>query len=365
MTRNTRKRRWVRWFVPAVAAAAAGGALFFVLGSARQQGATAPRFTTYRVQAVTESNTIEISGNIAPVEEEDLGFSASGKVARVYVKEGDRVRAGTLVAELDNSDQVYALAALDAEIEKTRIAGSKQDLALLELERQSQLTALEDRKLYTTISGVVTSVDIRRGELVKSVNDITPVMHVSNLSAMKADVEIDEIDAPRVAVGQKVTFFFDALPDLQVQGRVSALPIQARVTGSGIAVVDAEVIIDAPPPGLVAGYSFAAEIQAGEPQEILVLEEQAVLERGGAKMVLRAPAEPGGRPVPAPVKTAAYGGGKVRILSGLSAGDLVVVANPQSQASGGSGGTSPLRLLGFPGRAPVIRLNPSAGGARR
>jgi multidrug efflux pump subunit AcrA (membrane-fusion protein) len=120
------------------------------------------------VQAVIRSSAIDVTGNLEPIESEDIGFAASGKVARVYVKEGDRVRAGDLVAELDDSQQRYDLASLDYRIEKARISGSKSELELLELERKMKQVDLQEKKVWTTISGFVSDVDVREGEYVKA-----------------------------------------------------------------------------------------------------------------------------------------------------------------------------------------------------
>jgi multidrug efflux pump subunit AcrA (membrane-fusion protein) len=161
---------------------------------------------TYQVQAVIRSSAIDVTGNLEPIESEDIGFAASGKVARVYVKEGDRVRAGDLIAELDDSQQRYDLASLDYKLEKARISGSKSELELLELERKMKQVDLQEKKVWTTISGFVSDVDVREGEYVKAGEEISPIARVIDLSALKSEVEIDELDVPSVKVGQKVVF---------------------------------------------------------------------------------------------------------------------------------------------------------------
>ncbi len=364
---NGRRRHWIWWLVLAVVMLAGGAVAVYLWFPFNENGdRTAARFTTYTVEALTETDVIQISGNIQPIEEEDIGFYTDGKVAAVHIKVGDWVEAGTLVAELDNSAQLYDLASLDMEIENARIAGSKQELALLELKRQSKVEALEETRLYTTISGYVVSVDVRKGESIKSKDSIDPIIRISNFSSMRAEVEIDEIDVPRVRIGQKVRFFFDALPDVEIFGRVSELPLEARVTSSGIAVLDAEVIIDSPPKQLVPGYSFSAEIQVGDQEKVLVLDEKAIMERDGQKLVLRVPAEAWSNPTLTPVKTASYGAGKVEILSGLSEGDTVIASNAMDissdNASDENNGTSPLQLLGLPGGGAPPDGGPPGGG---
>jgi multidrug efflux pump subunit AcrA (membrane-fusion protein) len=361
-TENTRKRRVQALVTGAiVGCAAASVVVYFHLKNTRLAGA-APSFVTSTVESVLHSNTVQVTGNIEPAGNEDLGFLSSGEVAAIYVEEGDYVEAGALVAELDDSEQVYELAQLDQDIEKARISGSPGDLELLLLQREVKKSALRKRKLYTPISGTVSEVDITVGELTKSENEINAVVRVIDLSSMKAEVEIDELDVPLVKVGQKVRFRFDALPELDVEGRVSSLPLEARLADEGIAVLDAELRIDRPPAEILPGYSFSAEIVIGDDEKILLFDEDAVIERDGKSMVLVVPGD-GGTPHPQEVTTAAYSEGKVRVLSGLAEGDTVVVPAPGSgkpgagESSSGKKKTSLLEMLGMPGA-------PGRGGSR-
>jgi membrane fusion protein (multidrug efflux system) len=372
MSNSKKTRRLVLWLLVACLPVVGGGAYLW-FGRQKNPSSAAGAPVTYQVQAVTRSSAIDVTGNLAPIESEDIGFAASGKVARVYVKEGDRVRAGDLVAELDDSQQRYDLASLDYRIEKARISGSKSELELLELERKMKQVDLQEKKVWTTISGIVSNVDVREGEYVKAGETISPIARIIDLSALKAEVEIDELDVPSVKVGQKVVFHIDALPDLEVTGRVSLLPLEGRVTTEGIAVLDAEVRIDNPPRSLLPGYSFSARIIAGEDERLLVLDEKALQKVAGASYVLLLPA--GGAEAAFPpqpqrreVKTTAFETGRVRVLEGLSEGDVVLAASPAEGRAASRQSANPLSIFGFrlPGGARTGRGagGPPPGGQR-
>ena len=394
MNTPEQKRRRRRLLVTAAAVVLAAGAALLLL-AVRKNGETAaaPQFTLHTVQAVITNPLIEATGNLQAVESQDIGFAGTGKVAAVHVKEKDRVFAGALIAELDSSKERYDLANLDFSIQKARISGSESQLALLQLERQMKLAELEAKKVWTTISGQVSAVEVRVGEYVKTGDSIKPIARIIDLSAMRAVVEIDELDVPRLAVGQAVRFHIDALPGLGVTGRVSNLPLEGRITSQGIAVLDAELMIDAPPKELLPGYSFAAEIVAGDEQTLLLLDSNAVVQRAGKTLVLMPPEAAGERPTPRELRTAPYDSARVQVLAGLSEGDTVVVpalgwgsgSRPSSPggsagagggSSGGnaSGGSSapagsaqqtavnPLSLFGIPQRGPG--MGPPPGGQR-
>ncbi|OHD73968.1 MAG: hypothetical protein A2V99_16025 [Spirochaetes bacterium RBG_16_67_19] len=361
MSNPKKSRRLVLWLLAACLPVVGGGAYLW-FGRQKSSSSAVGTPATYQVQAVIRSSAIDVTGNLEPIESEDIGFAASGKVARVYVQEGNRVRAGDLIAELDDSQQRYDLASLDYKLEKARISGSKSELELLELERKMKQVDLQEKKVWTTISGFVSDVDVREGEYVKAGEEISPIARVIDLSALKSEVEIDELDVPSVKVGQKVVFHIDALPDLEVTGRVSLLPLEGRVTTEGIAVLDAEVRIDNPPKSLLPGYSFSARILAGEDERLLVLDEKALQKVGGRSYVLLLPAAPERaqaalQPERREVKTAAYETGQVRVLEGLSEGDVVLAAAAAATGEGRAAGrqsANPLSIFGF--RAP--------GGAR-
>jgi hypothetical protein len=142
------------------------------------------------------------------------------------------------------------------------------------------------------------------------------------------------------------------------------LPLEGRVTTEGIAVLDAEVRIDSPPRSLLPGYSFSAQIVAGQDERLLVLDQRALLKvEGRSYVLLPAAVRPAAGPEEPPerreVKTAAYETGRVRVLEGLSEGDVVLAAaaaNPAAEDGKAAGRQSanPLSIFGF--RAP--------GGAR-
>jgi len=159
-----------KWLFAGLVPLLAGGMFLYLYAWDRKQPAQNPQYVTYTVESITQSEVIEGSGNIEPVETEDIGFATSGEVIAIHVEEGDWVEEGTLIAELDNSQQVYALASLDYSIAKAKVSGSRGELELLQLERESKVKELEERKLYTTISGIVSKIDVREGEYTKSVD---------------------------------------------------------------------------------------------------------------------------------------------------------------------------------------------------
>ena len=384
------------------ALAAGGLALWFLVFSPQGAAAATPGSITeiVEVERLVTQESIEISGNIEPVHAADLAFPIAGYIDAIYVDVGDTVGIGTILAKLEDSQQRYDLASVEMEIDTENVTGTQRNIDLLELKLEMTRESLEDTRLTSTMKGLVTSVDAEAGDYVTALTAGTSadvVVRVIDRSAMIATVEVDELDAPFLRVGQLVEFQFDAYPDLEVSGEVSSVPLEARTTSQGIAVLDTEVIIRHPPVEILPYFTFAGEIFLADEQDILLLPEEAVITIGSRTMVLMVMSdaeaeemmaermaargtvaggagETGTRPapgggvtagadpdlpagltaVPVPVTVRDYGAGKVQVTDGLEEGDRIVVITPLDGTAGDaagereSGSANVLEMLGMP-----------------
>lgn len=366
MKKNDGKSKRIIWWIviPLIFIVIGGASYYYFFLRGKQKKDNDIQLTIYTVKSVKHTETVEVSGNIEPIEAEDLSFHVSGIVSHVYVHEGDYIKAGTLLAELDNTQQLYDLKKVEYDIAQKEAAGAKRDIELLKMEKQLKEKALEYRKLYASIPGFVSAVNIEEGDYINAGSKDTQV-RIINISSLKAVVEVDELDAPLVRQGQKVLFNFDALPDEKAAGRVEDIPIEGKVTNEGIAVLDTEIVINNPPADIHPGYSFTAEIVVKNEEKILVVNKNAIMERSGRKLVFKAPRAGSGnsgsmgrgsRPRPVKVETAPYNKSEVKILSGLSEGDRVLSAVELKARFSGTKKESkmnnPLSIFGFPGKRP-------------
>jgi RND family efflux transporter MFP subunit len=181
-------------------------------------------------------------------------MSISGVVSTVYVHENDQVIGGELLLKLDQtkyvSDELVASAAVDqaqAQVNSATLAvdqlptdattdqvnAAQAALRLaqsnLELAQQQQLAAqaaLRQTELRAPIAGTVASLDVTTGEQVNAGETIASVGDFSTWLVETTDVS--ELDVVRVAVGDKATITFTALPGVVETGVVDS--IEARGT---------------------------------------------------------------------------------------------------------------------------------------
>jgi len=83
--------------------------------------AVVPSKPTYKVERGTVIEEVKFTGRIAPVEEEQLYFRVDGRVAKVNVKQGDKVKAGDVLAELEIDNLLNALAQAEVGLQTAQL----------------------------------------------------------------------------------------------------------------------------------------------------------------------------------------------------------------------------------------------------
>jgi len=300
-----------------------GGAAVLVVALNNRQADAGWR-ELYRIDSVESivfTETVEITGNLRPVDVRDLSFPTGGRVIEVSVEVGTEVAAGSVVARLDDLRARYELATVEKLLQQKQLTGSSREIELLQLERQLRAQAVQDHILSSPISGRVSQVDVRVDEQVSAGRRIARVI---DDSAFKAIVQIDEIDSPRVRTGQTVQFFFDALPQLDVAGTVHSLALESRTTAEGLTVRDVEVLTENPPAELLSGYSFTGQILLDAEETVLAIPEEAIFNQRGETFVLLPP-QNGDGPEKQVVEARILDSKRISILAGLTAGQQILV----------------------------------------
>lgn len=268
---------------------------------------------------------IQISGYIQPAQQQNLQSPGEGIIIKVAVKEGDRVKKGDLIFALDNTYQAYQVAKQEFAIEQEKLIGYSKKVDLMELELESLKRVLKDRSVYAKFDGVVVSLDVNEGSYVLPKDNFGIII---DKSFFRSTVDVSERDVPRLRVGQKVLLSFSASGDEEVEGRVSYHSSIAKSNSQrGSTVIETKIIVDKLPENILPGYSFTGKIIAGKDEEVLLVEQRAVLYDLGepyAERILE-----NGKIEKVRIEVEAYDQGIVKILSGLNEGDSLRVSTPK------------------------------------
>jgi len=112
--------------------------------------------------------------------------------------------------------------------------------------------------LRAPADGVISSIDIKAGEAVGQ----QPAATLLDLSQLRVDITVDEIDVARIAPGQKVMLTFDALPGVEVTGVVERIA-PASTLVSGVVSYEVRVLLDPTDqplrPGMTANTSIVLD----------------------------------------------------------------------------------------------------------
>lgn len=270
----------------------------------------------YKVRKEVSEDVIDISGNVSAANEQTLQAKNSGAVMKVYVKEGDRVKKGQMILQLDDSTQQYDLASLDYQIAQKQINGSAKEIQLMKKQREALVQKVEDRKVVATFDGIIASLEAAEGDYFEAKDVIGTLVDTSYL---KAKVEVVETDVSRLKVGQKVDFSFPAYSEGTVSGYLHSFPSIGEITSRGVTVVNAEVRIKEFPPEILPNFSFSGKIQISEPINLLVVERNAIGYDNG-KTHVEIIRKDGSSEI-RDVKVKPYGMNYVTVLEGLEGGE--------------------------------------------
>lgn len=190
-----------------------------------------------------------------------------------------------------------------------------------------------------------------------------PMAEIPRLENMEAEVFVLEADAGGLAAGQTAEVRLEAFPDARYRarvGRVASLA-QPRFPGSPVQYFAVTLELGATDrTRMKPGARVAARIGLHDRAAALVVPRLAIAERDGNPVVFRRDA--GGRFAPVPVRLGPAAAGRVVVESGLAAGDVVALRDPDRAAPspGAAGGEAP--AAGERGTAAAVARPGSAGG---
>ena len=180
----------------------------------------------------TIAHDVEFTANIEPWQKNYIVPALQGaRINRIYVKVGDRVRKGQLVAEMDpmqyNTARVqFETAQADYNrIKKVYEAGGISEQQLKQAEaaylvaKEATENLARNVKLYSPIDGVVTQKGEEEGNLFTQ----TPILEIMQMDRLKVRVNISEQYYSAVSVGTPVAISVDILPGESFEGKVSLI----------------------------------------------------------------------------------------------------------------------------------------------
>ena len=372
-----------RFFILLGLLVAAGAAYYFFSSNSKQE-------TTYLTESVTRGNvekTVVASGSVESVNEVDVGAQVSGKITKLYVKLGQEIKKGEMIADIDSTTQINTLntkkAALVSYQAQLKAKKTAYDVALSSYNRLSKLytqkaTSLDSLNIakstldnakaemeaieanikqaeievntaetnvgYTKITapmdGTVISVPVSEGQTVNA-NQTTPtIVTIADLSKMKIKPEISEGDITKVKAGQEVSFtilsdsqtLYHSVIDSVDPANTTTSDSSSTSTSSSSSSSSttsaiyyyANVLIDNPDRTLRIGMTTENNIKIANAKDVLLISNMAIQKRDGKSFVNVLSDK--NQPEQREVEVGVQNDFKTEIKSGLKEGEKVIVS---------------------------------------
>jgi len=276
-----------------------------------------------RMEQVSARDLVSVvtaSGKIEPDTKVDVLSDIQGRITKIGVKEGDVVRKGDFLLQIDaaiyqaavsraqalvasaqsdylrsKANQDQAKRALDRALELQKANSSLITVESVEQAQTSYAVAranteasqaglaqaraglaeandnLRKTKIVAPIGGRITRLAVEEGEVAVPgtfSRDVGLLMTVADLSVILAKVQVDETDVVRLADGDSVEVSIDAFPDTTFMGRVTKISNSAQLTATSTASgsndravdFDVEITLKNPPKDIRPDLSCTARI---------------------------------------------------------------------------------------------------------
>jgi HlyD family secretion protein len=321
------RRRKIWWIVGGAAVIAVAG--FSVAASNR--GPKPVGVQTATVGREDLQAKVTANGKVQAQKKVEISATISGQVTQLAVREGDVVKKGQFLLQIDSvnpraaarssefsmqallrdldgarftRDQAKADAARaeenykagiipEADVQKARTAAATAETGLLSAERRvdqarATLEGAQDNLAKTTvrspIDGIVTARRVEEGEVAVIGIQNSPgtvLLTISDMSVVESEMEVDETSIPSVIVGQEAVIRIDAYPNQTFKGTVTEVGTSPILTTSQTEAIKfkVKVRIENPPLGIRPGLSVQADILTGFAGQAVTVPIQALVLR--------------------------------------------------------------------------------------
>ncbi|MGC8724804.1 MAG: efflux RND transporter periplasmic adaptor subunit [Acidobacteriota bacterium] len=361
-----------------------------------------PKGEEVDVQKVTEGDiapTVTTDGLITAKDTVNISSQVMGEITAIPFKEGDHVKKGDILVQIDPSTYQRDVASAKAALDAARVADQEAEVTLRQRERDwKRAKDLFAQKIYSTqqrddallaydqaklgaeqtraqvaeavayyqkaqdnlskctmlspINGVVTAVNAKVGEtaVMGTMNFAgTVILTVSDLSQIITEVMVDEADYPRLKMGQSAVITVDALGGKQYDGKVIEIGASAQAGSAGVQTnirqFKVKVLITNPDQNLRPGITARVKLIADKRVGVLTVPIGAIRteEKEGNQIFYVFTADKG-KVKRKDVTVGLSDDQNTEISSGLKEGDLVI--------------TGPYRILRSLHEGDAVRVKP-------
>ena len=330
--------------------------------SGEQPADNAIPIKTGTVRHVQKREFVSVSGTVAsPEEPVEASFLVPGKVIQVMLREGDYVKQGQLLAEIDPTDYKLALQAASAQVGQAKVAlnrskdeytrmkylyesrslaendfkkfeavylGDKQQVDQAIANERLVQKRLRDASLYAPSAGFISRRSMEPGN---TAGPGRPVFEIVKLDPVEINVGVPETDIHLVRIGQTSDVTIPALPTKSFEGKVRVINISADPQTRTYMT---RIVVSNPDHALRVGMVAEARIEGDRLLDLMMLPADTILRdpQGATIVFVYYPGQ--GRVYARRIETGSVYGRDIEIKSGLSGDEAIVFAGQDKLRDG-------------------------------
>lgn len=309
---------------------------------------------TAQVSVETPAGKIEAleKGVFKPAEIYEIKAKTSGTVSKLLVPKQAYVRTGQAVLLLDGNIDTNNIDQLNNQI----------------LQTKEKIKSLQEQEsppdpIVAPFSGEIVTRDVEPGTDLKAGQ---AVAEIANYQDFQMVIAVDELDIPKVKVGQTANITLNAFPDQKFQGEVIKIADEGTVN-NGVATFDVTILLKKAD-GIRSGMTGEAVITVQQKENVLYVPIEAVQKRGNQYMVFTANGgNSQGNPRMKNVEVGISNEDYIEITAGLNEGDEVILPTitNRTQSFNRIPGAFPGGMGGFSGGGSQQRVRVQTGGGNR
>ncbi|MGZ5113922.1 MAG: efflux RND transporter periplasmic adaptor subunit [Usitatibacter sp.] len=331
-----RGRRWLnKWTIAALVVVLAAGFVAFRVVSAPVTVETASVTTAYPSQAVTVLNA---TGRVAAYRKAAVSTKATGRLEWLGVQEGSRVKAGEIIARLENLDVAAArdsalaganaaranLEQGDAEMRdaesnyrrsqdlfakkfiseatldaararydkaKASISSLKAGIGVADANARQAGVSVEQTLIRAPFDGIVLTKNANVGDIITPFSSAADskgaVVNMADMDTLEVEADVSEASISKITESMPTEIQLDAYPDLRLLGQVSRIvPTVDRTKATLLVKVSFKEKDERVLPDMSAKVAFLSRAPtANERKPVTAVRPEAIAKRGGKSVV--------------------------------------------------------------------------------
>ncbi|MGZ3788736.1 MAG: efflux RND transporter periplasmic adaptor subunit [Bacteriovorax sp.] len=284
------------------------------------------KYSEYIVKKGNLKIQILSTGVVQPENKVEIKPPIAGRLEKVLVNEGDKVKKGQILAWMSSTERAAMLDAASAQ-------GPKELKDWEEMYRATPILA--------AINGMIIQKNVESGQTFTT-SDAILVM--SDRLTVKA--QVDETDIAKIKLKQKARITLDAYPEENIDAVVDQIAYDAK-TVNNVTTYIVDVLPKVAPNYMRSGMTANVTFDVDSRDDVLLVPTEAIKNLDVSSVVLLPNPKEKDKPIESEVEIGLSDGKKTEIISGINEGDKILVQEFKMKAKK-AGGANPFSPMGGP-----------------